>query len=123
MSKLAICAAVMFALLALWLLARPLDLTILTFREPTGVIEIGSKFGVTVGATPEQARAALLSHGFGEAPAAFNSSVPQCGGRFVREGETLFAFADESWRKGMICVFVREDTVRAISWWFDPFVP
>lgn len=47
----------------------------------------------------------------------------RCGNHTNEAADKVILFRDESWRRGVFCVFLRNDEVIDVSWWFDPMAP
>lgn len=104
-------------------LAWPFDRTVATFTQPLGNISVGTRFGVRVGASTSSAVALLERIGLVRVSDSVNQQIRDCGGRHLGDAEQIIAFTDESWRKGVVCVFSHESKVIVMAWSFTPLAP
>ncbi|MGE4038043.1 MAG: hypothetical protein AB7F85_09900 [Hyphomonadaceae bacterium] len=78
-----------------------------------GLITSGATFGLEIGMTTEEASRLLATKGL----ARDQDSGDSCFGRdYPSQGEMLELWDDTTWRRGVICLGVRENRVVSIAW-------
>lgn len=90
---------------------------------PQGYVDSGGKFGVVIG-EPERVALARVSHLTGVSLYQ-KSEGGLCVFRRYETSDHVVMFADDSWRKGTICVVSRGGMVREVVWsfWFISAAP
>ena len=120
-------APVVAALVATIFLAMPFERTHATFFDSVGFVEQGRRFGVDVGVAANDAETILVRSGLIAALHGVSEAVVgegwRCGGRMMREAESMQIFFDRSWRHGAVCLFRKNDRVVAVAWTFSPLSP
>jgi len=88
-------------------------------------IEKGTKFGITIGSPEKEAHWHLFSKGL----LPFNLSgggiydEQTCHGHTYPKYTKVQAYADDSWRSGIICVASENGVVNRVSWHYAMFQP
>lgn len=85
----------------------------------SGEIDHGTVLGVRVGATLEEARAALTQRGLEEGDLA---KEDHCVGQPFRADAILY-FYDMSWRRGVMCVGISKGRVVRVGWLYNFLAP
>jgi len=93
-----------------------------------GYIDEGSKFGIEVKSSLEDAHKILESKGLYSYDLSENrklspSGLQNCHGREYPDDILLEAFSDDSWRRGIICIASSEGEVISLSWHYGMFQP
>lgn len=110
------------AILMLWL-SLPLDRTITTLTNPQDYVEHGQQFGVRIGESHDRADRILLGSGLIAEDPGVNRLFDNCGLRPTQPDERVAFYGDRSWRRGYVCLVVRDERVVAVGWSFGPFAP
>lgn len=88
-----------------------------------GHINSGAKFGIYVGMPMSHARQILSKRGltFYERASPSNPTPPHaCLGRRYPANRHIEVWADDSWRRGTICLSSTEEKVVSVAWHFNP---
>jgi hypothetical protein len=90
-------------------------------HESAGFTASGTKFGIRVGDHINSAEQALRPHHF--VPYR-QDAIQTCLTHEYPKSEAVVVYADDSWRKGTICIAYdrQSGTVRAIEWAYGPFM-
>lgn len=93
--------------------------TRIVLTQPVGHTRTLDPFG-TIGLPIADARKRLEARGL-----RFDKHKPggQCLSRTYDENANIYAFADESWRRGTVCLVERNGLVAEVVWHFDPLAP
>lgn len=97
------------------------DLNRTALAGGTGDVAAGGALGLSVGMPATEAEARLTAHGLKVVP----DETPEapCLGRTYKPDETVRIFADDSWRRGTICLASQNDRLSRIVWYFAPLSP
>ncbi|MDQ7020152.1 MAG: hypothetical protein Q9M33_13440 [Robiginitomaculum sp.] len=90
------------------------------FINSNGYIEQGKKFGVEIGSPLENGIAHFEQMGLSV------YSVTQGGRCIFRQYNSNFmvtVLADDSWRRGGVCIVSKDNVIFGIGWSYNPFSP
>ncbi len=92
----------------------------------SGWIDVGKKFEIEIGSSPEAARTILISKGLEELDVSINrrsskTGSQNCHGQEYPDHIRLDGFIDKSGRRGIICIASDENKIIAISWHYGMF--
>lgn len=93
-----------------------------------GYINKGSRFGVEIGSPYLEAKEHFMSRGLivynpMEGQELTESNGKRCHGQEYSSDVTLDGFADDGWRRGIICMASKDGTVVRLSWHYGMFAP
>jgi hypothetical protein len=86
--------------------------------DPSGQVNSGGFASIQIGDSEEQAREKLVSQGLIEYLLPGDNSCLMRG-RF----EEMISFTDLSWRRGNICIGLRDGRVKSVAWRYNVFQP
>lgn len=90
-------------------------------QRPQGITKAGDvPFGVKMGSSRIVAARTLQEHGFTYADSMRGGL---CLSTTYDDNDDVEVYLDYSWRRGTICVQIKEDVVRGLEWSFVPFAP
>jgi len=92
-----------------------------------GQITEGEKFGVSIGDNVQSVTAELKEHGVRydvNASKRHREQHPNdCHEFEYKDIDEIRIYSDSSWRRGTLCVVLKDDKVVAMSWFFQPGSP
>ena len=126
-----------------WLVALSVGILIATYfilrdtsemaefaRSPTdyrGQILTGEKFGISIGDSTPLVTEKLKGNGLiyrETSSIEHNRKTPDtCHGFKYENIDMIRLYYDPSWRRGVVCVIVKDDAMVAMSWFFQPGSP
>jgi hypothetical protein len=108
-----------------WFVVKPADeRTQLVFRESHGAIAQGTRLGVAVGQTWNDADVGIRRQ-FKPSSVICYQQVGESGTQFLRapllHGVSYVSYRDDSWRNGVVLLEFHNGRVARISWNYAPF--
>jgi len=90
-----------------------------------GRIIAGTKFGVTIGNSIEEVTTTLRRQNvrYDEVFSKEQSRPNECHEYEYTNIDRIRIYSDDSWRRGILCVVVKNDKLVAMSWFFQPGSP
>ncbi|WP_292983992.1 MULTISPECIES: hypothetical protein [unclassified Oceanicaulis] len=118
MKKVMVLVVLMIAATMIWFLSDPIN-RLLVF-DPIGTASSSGYVLVNEGESLYSARNKLTELGLIEVG---ETTSERCANHINESANEVVMFRDLSWRRGVFCVFARDDQVMDLSWWFDPIAP
>ena len=89
--------------------------------EYRGQITAGSKFGITIGDNIDTVTTKLKKYNirYNEIDTKEQSHPNECHGYTYKDIDQIRIYVDYSWRRGVLCVVVKDNRVVALSWFFQ----
>ncbi len=111
MKRWVLCSIILlFSIVAIYLLSSDRNRTALTSGK--GFISSGSKWGIHIETSDNEAHKLLIGDGF---EYKYQQPSGRCGDQ-VQQGRIVKYYSDTGWRRGIICLSIDDGIVRGIGW-------